>query len=66
MQDVRNSADTFLKKLGKSQCFSDWVCTAVMSNDVLKDLRGDRRSKTAKIFQNVISQCFADNCHNAI
>ena len=22
------------------QHFSDWVCTAVMSNDVMKDLRG--------------------------
>ena len=21
-------------------CYSDWVCTAVMSNDVMKDLRG--------------------------
>ena len=23
--------------------YSDWVCTAVMSNDVMKDLRGDLR-----------------------
>ena len=21
-------------------CYSDWVCTAVMSNDVMNDLRG--------------------------
>ena len=24
----------------KKQTYSDWVCTAVMSNDVMKDLRG--------------------------
>ena len=24
----------------KEQHYSDWVCTAVMSNDVMKDLRG--------------------------
>ena len=23
-----------------NQHYSDWVCTAVMSNDVMKDLRG--------------------------
>ena len=26
------------KSINKS--YSDWVCTAVMSNDVMKDLRG--------------------------
>ena len=34
-----NSAQLCNKKF-QSICYSDWVCTAVMSNDVMKDLRG--------------------------
>ena len=35
----RNALFGALDKVTK---YSDWVCTAVMSNDVMKDLREDR------------------------
>ena len=28
------------RDVAKQTCCCDWVCTAVMSNDIMKDLRG--------------------------
>ena len=39
-ESVKNSVIKVAVSYRRIGFYSDWVCTAVMSNDVMKDLRG--------------------------